>query len=378
MHTHHGMLIAGYADLIDSINSSVDIFLPIGSEISIDGLKYRTFYSLLPSNNPVGFSINPTSWLPGIIGKLFNFSKNTRLQEKISRALGWLTVKLAARKISSYIREASLTTIVFPTACPITFKLGLELEKQKFRVKLVYRLTNTAERRGFYTKFFDLKFNLESLNNSKFIQSKFCYEMKEYGKSLIEFSKELHYSPAPPNSKILVNRSPRKNLHFGFLGMAQKQKGISLLKDIVDGVTTRIGDKKVSWIIQVTNDAPRELIELSKNEEVSLLFGRISEDELNSSLYLVDLICLPYDVGTYKLNASALAYRAADNLTLVATLTGSAFANEISENKIGIVENNIDDLIRAIKSFDFTNLEYLDRIDAYNKMRINSNLKIIS
>ena len=378
MHTHHGMLILGYCDLINSMDLSVDIFLPLGSEIELNSVNCRTFYRLLPSYNPVGVRRNPSSWLPGLMGKIFELSKNTFMHKKISNALSWITVKLAVREILPFISNNSSSTIIFPTACPIAFRFGLELEKRKLKVNLIYRLTNTAERRGFHTKFFDLKQNFDSFNKARHVQTKFCYEMKEYGETLNGLNQDLYYSPAPPNSRIKISRSPREELYFGFLGMAQKQKGVVFLKDIVEGVSNLIGKKRVCWIIQTTKIPPRELEELSNSSHVSLLHGKISEADMNSALSRVDLICLPYVVETYKLNASALAYRAADNLALVATLRGSAFAREVSENGIGIVENTVEDLINSINDFDFTDLSYLENLSIYNKMRIDSNMKIIS
>ena len=79
---------------------------------------------------------------------------------------------------------------------------------------------------------------------------------------------------------------------------------------------------------------------------------------------------------SYKLNASALAYRAADNLTAVATFKGSAFANEVEKFGIGLVVDDLKTLINEMIKFDVES--YRNRIVEYNKIRIQSNRDLIT
>jgi len=90
----------------------------------------------------------------------------------------------------------------------------------------------------------------------------------------------------------------------------------------------------------------------------------------------IDLVCLPYNIESYTLNASALAYRAADNLTAVATFKGSAFANEVENFGIGLVANDMETLINDISNFDTESSR--DRIIEYNEIRTQSNRNLIT
>ena len=376
MHTHHSRVIEGFSQLLLEKEKNFEILLPLASEINIS-CSNLVRKNLLPSYHPAGFSFSRIeTYVPALLGKLFSLVTDTSLHKFVSRIL----ISLTVRKFYKYLRSSKfreeLITIIFPTACPITFEVGKYLNKKNFKATLIYRLTNTAERRGFHLVNFDLRRDIQELQNSNCITAKFAYEMVEYVEDLPVDSNLLSYSPTPPCKERLTQQSDSDVLIIAFLGMAQKHKGIKWLAELVEQSFKMRKISKLRWIIQTETTVPPELIFLSNKYDLLLLPGRLNENEMSDALAKAHLICLPYNKDSYLKNASALAYRAADNFTAVATFRGTAFANEIEKYGIGIVADTTFDLVARMTA-QFEARAWSEKIIAYNLIRKNANLKLL-
>lgn len=377
MHTHHSRVIRGFIELIERDGYQVNVYLPLGSEITILGKRPVLRKILVPSYHPVRFRMKHlSSWIPGLARLLYSRTENSKWQCFVSDILSRLIVKMAFLGVKRNLRRGPDSIIIFPTACPISVQLGNKIKKKFSRTKLVYRLTNTAENRGYFTKYFDSTFEISQQIQSFPSDIRIGYEMNEYANSL-KFSKsDLYHSPTPPCLEIREKSVDCAKKTFGFLGMAQRHKGAKWLVEIITRTLANSEAKSLSWIIQTEEPPPDYLLELSNRLNVKLLPGRLNESEMSQAFINVDLVCLPYSVDSYKMNASALAYRAADNLTAVATFKGSAFANEIEKFGIGLVANDLDSLISEMTKFDVQSCRA--SILEYNKIRINCNRNLIN
>jgi hypothetical protein len=377
LHTHHSRVIRGFTEMIEQAGDDLTVYLPMGSEIANVGKHSSHRRILIPSYHPVGFQFKQvSSWIPGLSRILYSKTENTKLHNIASRILSRTIVTFTVFTITKKLRDRSDSIVIFPTACPISMRLGKRIKRKFPLVKLVYRLTNTAERRGYFTRNFDIAFEASQLIRISSSDIRFGYEMEEYGSTLAISKSNLYFSPTPPCLEIREGSTDQTKKSFGFLGMAQRHKGIAWLVEIISRTLVNSKTATVSWIIQTDNPPPSELLEFSTNPLVKLLAGRQSELEISDAFTQISLICLPYNVDSYKLGASALAYRAADNLTAVATFRGSAFANEIERFGIGLVVDDLEGLIRGMAEFDTESSK--TKIAEYNRIRHQSNLHLIT
>jgi hypothetical protein len=377
LHTHHSRVIRGFVELIEQAGNDLTVYLPIGSEIANVGNHSKHRRILIPSYHPVEFRFKQvSSWIPGLSRILYSKTEDSKLHKIASHILSQTIVMLTVFTITKEIRNRSDSIFIFPTACPISMRFGERIKKKFPQVKLVYRLTNTAERRGYFTKYFDVTSEASQLIRLFSSDIRFGYEMEEYSSTLAISKSNLYFSPTPPCLELKEKSADQTKKTFGFLGMAQRHKGITWLVEIISKTLLNSKASSVSWIIQTDNPPPFELLEFSTNPLVKLLVGRQSELEISEAFTQINLICLPYNVDSYKLSASALAYRAADNLTAVATFRGSAFANEIERYGIGLVVEDLEGLIRGMSEFDTE--ESKTKIVEYNRVRVQSNLNLIT
>ena len=377
MHTHHSRVIRGFIELIEGDGYQVSAYLPLGSEIAIVGKHTTHRRILVPSYHPVGFRLkHPRSWIPGFTRIVYSQTENSKWQSVVSGILSRLIVEFALLGVKGKFRKFPDSIVIFPTACPISVRLGERIKDKFSQAKLVFRLTNTAENRGYFTRYIDSTLELSKLIDSFPTDIRIGYEMKEYANSLKLSKSNLYYSPTPPCLEIEEKSIGCAKETFGFLGMAQRHKGTNWLVEIISKTLANAEADSLSWIIQTEDPPPSELLELSTRLQVKLLPGRFSESEMSWAFTNIDLVCLPYNIESYTLNASALAYRAADNLTAVATFKGSAFANEVENFGIGLVANDMETLINDISNFDTESSR--DRIIEYNEIRTQSNRNLIT
>lgn len=377
LHTHHSRVIKGFAELLSENGENVEIWLPVGSEIHVDRFETMTRKFLLPSYHPVRFEIGTlTSYLPAIIGKLFNLTEKTKLQKYISMLLKRVTYIHTLRMISK-LRDTENLILIFPTACPVALGFGDYLQNKSLRIKTIYRLTNTAEKRGYHTVNFDLFSTLESLANSSFLEVRFGFEMLEYSKDFLSLERYSYYSPTPPCQEIVSRNNYKEKNTISFLGMAQRHKGTKWLENLVERSFSSVKNSRICWLIQTEEQVPIALYRLSLKFDIELLPGKLSEENLSNAFRKTDLICLPYDVEIYAKNASALAYRAADNLVPVVTFNGSAFANEIARYGIGLIADSTESFVSSLLEFEY-NSDWINKINLYNSERKLANMKLLN
>jgi hypothetical protein len=377
LHTHHSRVIRGFVELIKQNEDDLLIYIPFGSEIEDSSMHGKTRRILIPSYHPVAFKWRKSSsWIPGLTRLLYSRSENTKIHKTLSFLLSDFLVEATFLTIRKVLRRRPDSILLFPTACPISIRLGRRIKTTFPSIKLAYRLTNTAEKRGYFAKHFDLASEISELDEFSSKDIRFGFEMEEYGATLGIPGANLFYSPTPPCSERIVESSSSSTRTFGFLGMAQKHKGVSWLLKIIIGTSANFSSKSLRWVVQTENPSPSELTEIAIQSDVTLLPGRLSEVEMSDAFSKIHLICLPYNIDSYKLNASALAYRAADNLTAVATLRGSAFGNEIEKFKLGIVADDLADLISKMSNFDIDATKLY--IAKYNLLRHEANLRFLS
>lgn len=376
IHTHHSRVILGFIQLLQKKLQYIVLYLPQGSELNFPESKIKLIKNLLPSYHPVEFKLKKLStWVPTILRIIYTNTQNKFRYRLTSKILSKVIVNVTFYSLKKSLINLEDCLLIFPTACPITLLLGLKLEKKKIKVRLVYRMTNTAEHRTYFSSLIHAENVIKKLSNSIYVNVQFGYEMVEYSSKIPVRKSQLVYSPTPPCFEIFSPKQNNFETTFGFLGMAQSHKGINSLGKIVTDTFKNSIFQKLSWIIQTLPNPSQEIISLSKIYNIKLLFGRLSEVDLSYAFSKLDLVCLPYDVETYSENASALAYRAADNMVVVATLKGSAFAREILKYNIGIVAENLEDLISKLNKF--TKEDYTKKIISYNLMREKANLEML-
>ena len=338
--------------------------------------KIKLFKNLLPSYHPVAFKLkNLSTWIPTALRIVYTNTQNKFVYRFTSNILSKVIVNVTFRSLKKTRINLEDCLIIFPTACPISLLLGLKLEKMKIKVRLVYRMTNTAEHRTYFSNLVKIQDVIEKLSNSIHVDVQFGYEMLEYAHRIPVQKSQLSYSPTPPCFESFSPKQKNSEMSFGFLGMAQSHKGINSLVKIVTDTLKNSIYQKLSWIIQTLPNPSQEIISLSRTHNVKLLFGRLSEVDISHAFSKLDLVCLPYETSSYAENASALAYRAADNMVVVATLKGSAFAREIRQYNIGIVAENLEDLISNLNKFEKE--DYAENIRIYNLMREKTNLEML-
>ena len=376
LQTHHSRVIQGFLELTEELHAQCRILLPIGSEVDF-GNHVKVKKVLIPSYHPVSFKIyRVKTWVPSGVGKLYRITSQTRTHAFTSKFLSWVAVRFAYLSIRKDLKASPNSMLIFPTACPVSFEFAKYLETKKISATTLLRLTNTAEKRGFHASNFKLKNSLVLLSQTKYINAKFAYEMPEY-KSYLDIPEvSMYYSPTPPCREVFTRSNIPRKLRVGFVGMAQTHKGIDNIMDIVEGTSYPGGDAQIIWTIQCVENPEVSFLERAARHNVNLLFGRISEKEMKFELSKIDVICLPYKVESYLHSASALAYRAADNLITVVTMSGTAFANEISEYGIGYCVAGYDQFASVLKEIDNNDLPR-DNLIAYNLMRKFVNLELL-
>jgi hypothetical protein len=153
---------------------------------------------------------------------LYSKTENSKWQSVVSSILSRLIVEFALLGVKGNIRKFPDSILIFPTACPISVRLGKRIKDKFSRAKLVYRLTNTAENRGYFTRYFDSPLELSKLIESFPTDIRVGYEMKEYANSLKFSESNLYYSPTPPCLEIGEESIGWAKRTFGFLGMARQ------------------------------------------------------------------------------------------------------------------------------------------------------------
>lgn len=374
MHTHHGNLVSGYAKLLESKNCDYVVFLPLGSEIEIKVANQNIKKNLLPSYHPMAFNFKVIkSYLPALLNQIYRLTKDNSYYKITSNVISFLIVRTTIKQIIRTKFSYDKCVIVFPTACPISLLIGLELNKKKINVEIIYRLTNTAERRNYFSSMINLNEIIHQLSQCKNIKVKLCYETIEYALTFGNYKDNFEYLPPPPRVVEQFSRIESHIVVISMLGIAQNHKNrIKAVNEILQQ-DLLFKEFDLNWIIQIS-DLDQESINFnSRGMQIQFLSGIIDEDLMKKTLINSSILVLFYDVNFYRTNASAMAYRAADYLLPIVTYTGSAFANEIDQFNLGVVITEVIELKSAIHNIVTNYAQFQNNIRNYNELRQNLN-----
>jgi hypothetical protein len=371
-HTHHFESILAMTRLLDSCKQAHEILLPMGSELEFPNKKI-VFKKLLPSSHSIGFEYKtfPT-WIPSIYTKFLVSASNRNfvlIQKFLRRVAELLLFKSLLRQID--LRNDGVETrLVFPTVCAGALRFLNYCEKHGKVLKAYIRFTNTSENRGYFTSD-DLVANfINESRNFRTVSVRFGYEMSAY-KRHIGLPDTSFHSPFPAQ-EVEQKEQDSQMITVSFLGFPKKIKGSQDIDFIVNQAGLK--NKKLKWVVHCKSHEDLWVKRIAKELSVGYLVGKVPTFELRNALSCSNLICLPYDVKDYALNASAIAYQAADYGVPVITLRGSAFADEIERFQIGIVSDSLESLIEQLKALNQESLlRYNSSINAYNVYRLESN-----
>jgi len=370
-HTHHKESIFSFADLISGIESDYEVWIPVGSEINHPNLPIK--YCLLPGFNPIGLTLRkPSTWISAIHGKLHNFANNNDLQF-ILKFLVYLNSlhfyfllffkKLCYKNIK----------IIFTTMCAFSFQSIYMLEAGKINIETYCRLTNTSERRGKLSEIINSKDFIENSKTFTYVKTRFGVETNAYMRKIGLSDDSRGFISKFPSRQIIQKKIINSSqITISFLGYPTKNKGQEHILPMVKEISVVM--PKISWQIQLfeNDQLIPELIELDVNTKI--LEGKISSNSMNEALLRSSLICLPYDINSFKYNSSAMMYQSTDHLVPILTFSGSAFAEEVEKFNCGLVAIDREDLINKITRLDLDLINtWITGCKQYNDYRSKSN-----
>lgn len=388
-HTHHRDSILAFCKLLIENRQEITVLLPMGSLIDLsefETAKMRVKKVLFPSSHVAPYSFCSLKSLLAVI-----FAKMSERAAKFSsqwalRILARLAILILKREIQTHSKTFSQICILFPTTCPlaITYIENLISRNQRTRlynkIKIYARLTNTSENRGA----FSVLTGIESLSshltenspkNLEFLRLGF--ETDKYLLCTQSHSAKFR-SPFPPLSAVEPREDVTNNLTFSFLGYPKDIKGINKIVEIIQGVEKLANKSSLRWIVHIATKNDKLHSQLIHFSSVVFFIGKISNKDMETALKDSSVLVLPYDVQKYLMNASAMAYRAADYQKPIITLSGSAFSEDILNYDLGWVVDDAAEITRLISQLTIEEVvSRKSRIINYNKKRILDNLEFL-
>jgi glycosyltransferase involved in cell wall biosynthesis len=150
-------------------------------------------------------------------------------------------------------------------------------------------------------------------------------------------------------------------------GAARFDKGFLHLLDLFTMIRQSDLDLKIRFVTQTLSERDAEhhqnyISKLYALPGVELLSSSISSDEMRRHYRRCSLVLLPYDTGVYRDRGSAVLMEAACLGRPVLTVTGSAFAEQVTYYRLGTVVPSINALAAAA-----TELAGQDSLTLYRK-----------
>jgi glycosyltransferase involved in cell wall biosynthesis len=189
-------------------------------------------------------------------------------------------------------------------------------------------------------------------------------------------SKKLFWAPPPSIPKEATQRfdyDGDKRITIGFLGNARPNKGFEEIPELLESLVEE--DVQYKAIIQrakfpwLKYRKALEKMEQFKHS-IILISPDQKEQDLEAIMRKVDICVLPYNPVFYKLQSSAIVYRAADLGIPVIAKKGVAFADEILKYGIGEVYESASEFPFAVKNV-LSELKVC-AISEYNRKRTNA------
>ena len=247
------------------------------------------------------------------------------------------------------------------------------LEAGKINIETYCRLTNTSERRGKLSEIINSKDFIENSKTFTYVKTRFGVETNAYMRKIGLSDDSRGFISKFPSRQIIQKKIINSSqITISFLGYPTKNKGQEHILPMVKEISVIM--PKISWQIQlIENDQLiPELIELDVSTKI--LEGKISSNSMNEALLRSSLICLPYDINSFKYNSSAMMYQSTDHLVPILTFSGSAFAEEVEKFNCGLVAIDREDLINKITILDLDLINtWITGCKQYNDYRSKSN-----
>jgi glycosyltransferase involved in cell wall biosynthesis len=389
IHTHHGDAISAFLDLLTQNHQKFLVLLPMGSLLEIDerAQNYEVKKVLLPSSHNAPYRLSSVNSLLPVI-----FTNVSRIANRLSvkfvlRILIRFALLRLRKEISTQQKNFSQVCVLFPTACPFVIKF-IEDSTSHLpghsigQIANVYaRFTNTSENRGSFATVAGRNTLASSLAKNTDGESNFIrlgFETDNYSRSFEAPSWIKYRSPFPPLSQMPSSLLKKDQLTFSFLGYPKEIKGMYKILDIVRQVELHNSTNDLRWIIHIASTNDRIYSELNHLGNIKFLEGKISTQEMEAALISSSVLVLPYDVEKYSMNASAMAYRAADSEIPVLTFFGSAFSDDIKKYGLGWLAIDDRELINFISILTLKDVESCKKnLRLYNKVRTDENLQFL-
>ena len=374
-HTHHSKSIRTYVNLLKNKNHRCRVLIPFGSELSEKELGVKPKKILFTFTHAAKFNIRfPSRIFNSALNKFFVISSNKDSQLYTAMVKFILnTLILNFTFLYILINRKKFTHLLFPTICPISQALICKIERMKLNITICVRFTNTSENRGYLSELFPSKEFIIKAKEFKYINFRVGFETKKYQHFMN--SESAFHTPFPKQylkSKASVDSS---KLLISFLGYPKAIKGIDVVPEIIKSIHSK--RKDISWLVQARDVIDSTNLEIF-DTSIEVHIGRIESKLMEELVRKSTLLCLPYSTEKYLLNASAMAYEAADFLKPILTFAGSAFADETIEHGIGIVVENLEEMINTIIRLDPSSILQLQKnIRRYNQYRNEANCRFL-
>ena len=364
--THHASYLNEYATFLQNYGESFEIWINDSADSEIDKVIKFPVKKILRSNQ-YGHTKN-SNFKKFIVDKFVNIIGNFLKSHSTSSHL-FLIFQHYFSKI--YTRHAFLILrtlsrkqeeiiLVLPTLEPIGYRLIKQVNRhfsEKF--KYVVRISG-SEFRGIFS-YSDFHNELsEFIKSYEVTNIKIGVEVDAVKKLLISKKIPEHlieWCPIPSNKvKLNSGYDKAKPMAIGFLGSARKSKGFELVPKIVDTLVS--SDIKFKAYVQMPSfkwaNVDKTVAEILKRTKfIELIDSKISEDELNNLLGLMDILVLPYDREIYRFAGSGILFKAADRHLPIITFEGVGFEWDITTFEIGETINRIEDIPEILTKLSF-------------------------
>lgn len=377
---HNAPLINELSNLIRQNGNKVSIFLPKYADKypfrnNQSTIKYLLFSPLFGPS----FFQSPIFYL---FFKLLIVLARFKYSDYIKASFRFfLTIKLVNYFENLSVDLEKKCVLVFPTADPLSIELARRIIKRISNRSFVFMFRITGvESRGIIASGNELD-TLVNICNKHPNTIRLGVETPGYLEVLQTLkanNKNLYWAPWFPSYSKATK--PVKKVPFitiGFLGAAKKRKGFDQIPEILEcleqgGINFRALIQRAvhSW---QTYEATLFQLELLFKKKINFLPGNLEFNKLMNYLSMADILILPYDRTSYRINASGLLYHAADYEIPVIASSGTGFEKEILENRIGFVYDQISQIPEIITKLRPRDMKKY--FNNYNKKRVNANME---
>jgi glycosyltransferase involved in cell wall biosynthesis len=370
IHTHHKQSLFAFANFVRKFGFGHEVWLPFGSQIKSN--EYNLKRKLLPGSHSVNFSFSKLeTWVPSLFGKIFFAGEryDLRFLQKLHLEI---VTKFFCFLIKGKYRKDPIE-IIFTTACPYSLKSISTLEQKKVNMKIYCRFTNTAENRFRILDTSGVDNFLRSAKLFKYVQPRFGVETEAHYKKIANpnYSK-IYITKFPWESQSQPNVVVSDKIMVSFLGYPSTNKGSDLIPEIVNLVQKNRPD--IQFQIQISENFNHKKYYSNDDSKIKFLRGKLDDHDMNIALKKSAVICLPYSISAFAINASAMMYHALDFSIPIITFRGSAFAKEVDDFGCGVTVSDVAQMSAIISHLTLAQIsKWQNGCNDYNQFRNFSN-----